>query len=1497
MRKSLSLILSAALTLSSVLPSFAAPLAKKDVAQQTGPAKAAQAVASTKKDAKGKLSLTSALRKSKVKGIKNAKSELKSNSLKALRSAQAASNRAVSPTVNLRGVLIYSAAEDAEVGLYTIPTTAGGSFEQIAPFELGYSYGAVDNGAGLFYGVSYESFMGLFEFITLDIYDTNTWELLSSQDADYNVMSTGAALDPTSGDIYGVFFVSDGASLDTYWAKADYENLTSQPIAAWIPEMLSVACDKDGQFYGMTAAGQLLKIDKTTGDYEVLYTVELPYNEYIVSGCYDDVDGKYLQHYNSDDASGIVEIDMATGELSLLVEYPNGDEITGLYIARPEADDKAPAAPALTVTCENGAMTVTATMTMPTTLFDGTPLAADATLSYTLTSNGETLKEGTAAAGETITETIEMAESGMAKFELTCSNDTGKSPRATASVYVGKGTPNAPKNVVLTVADGTATLTWAAVTEAADAGYFDAAAVTYTVYDIEGEKVAEGLTATTYTTAVDTPENGITLIGYSVVAVYDGKSSTATASNKVSLGNLAAPVTVDMTSADNFTMHSVLDVNNDGSTWMFNTSSNVTQYKYNGSNAGDDWLFTPGIKLEAGKVYPITVVAGNNSTSYVEKLAVNIGREATAEGMTDQLLAPTELTGNVKNTFELFYTPTEAGVYNIGFHALSEPDQFYLYLYSYSIGEGMNPTAPEAVTNATAKGAANGDLKAGISFKAPSTSINGAALSGNVTVKVLCGDRLVRELTGKPGMSYSIDDTVTEEGNYTYTFETYNAAGAQGKTVSVTTYIGPKAAANPTNLNAVAIDDNHVKLTWDPVTTDVDGNTVPASNITYAVWSVEDGYLGEIIADGLTTSEYIVTLPAIAVQDFVQWGVQAFNRGKESKVPGVGCIVGPAYELPVLYTGMSSVDLMLVYGGDGEPGFGSSELGIPAQDGDDSYYTIKSSYLDDTTYLSFGKTKFDAEKPVVIFYIYAIDGENPDVNLTTVSVEVDGEVIDLQTISNADLTAGEWNKVKVSLADVKGKTGCLRLTTVCKNYAYTLYDNILMTNDTDYDLAVSLAAPARVATGEEFTLTAAVTNEGAKDADAYTVNITRDGKVIFTEEVSEPLAADDKATFTFTDTLDRDADSAEYQAEVVFAQDKELDNNKSAVITVNREKSNLPTVQNLEGEHSDADNVLTWDAIATDSNVASPKTFDFEDCTSFAQEIDGWTFLDGDGSAVGGFQGKDLPGIEAGESTLSFFVFDSSDASFNQTFDAHSGNKYLAALFRYDDGTTDDWLISPELTGDAQTVSFFASSYSNSYPEKIEIYYTKGDAEDLDSYVQVKTLNPVPNGWTEVTFDIPAGATYFAIRSCATGSFMLMLDDFTFLQPESFDGELKGYNVYCDGEKLNDTPLTETTYTHVGAAAEDHTYHVTAVYDKGESEFSAPLVLADSAVELAKASKLSVKADNGAILISGAEGSKVAIASVDGKVIYTGSGDARVAVAPAIYMVTVNGKTVKLIVR
>ena len=75
------------------------------------------------------------------------------------------------------------------------------------------------------------------------------------------------------------------------------------------------------------------------------------------------------------------------------------------------------------------------------------------------------------------------------------------------------------------------------------------------------------------------------------------------------------------------------------------------------------------------------------------------------------------------------------------------------------------------------------------------------------------------------------------------------------------------------------------------------------------------------------------------------------------------------------------------------------------------------------------------------------------------------------------------------------------------------------------------------------------------------------------------------------------------------------------------------------------------------------------------------------------------------------------------------------------------------------------------------------------------------------------------------------------------------------------------------------------------------MTVGQSGVDSVLAAGLKISVEGQLIVVTGAEGKLVTINSVDGKTIYAAQGDARVAVNAAIYLVTVDRKTVKVAVR
>ena len=146
--------------------------------------------------------------------------------------------------------------------------------------------------------------------------------------------------------------------------------------------------------------------------------------------------------------------------------------------------------------------------------------------------------------------------------------------------------------------------------------------------------------------------------------------------------------------------YTIIDANNDGTTWGYNSMSGYVNYNWSMTNAADEWLITPAIHMPAGKAYTFTVKTRSFTATMPERIEVMMGTEATAEAMQTVVIAPTEvasgdfveLTGNV--------WISEEGDYHFGIHAISDADNMMLAVDDIAVDEAVN-TGVSTVRTAT----------------------------------------------------------------------------------------------------------------------------------------------------------------------------------------------------------------------------------------------------------------------------------------------------------------------------------------------------------------------------------------------------------------------------------------------------------------------------------------------------------------------------------------------------------------------------------------------------------------------------------------------------------------------------------------------------------------------------------------------------------------------------------------------------------------------------
>ena len=940
---------------------------------------------------------------------------------------------------------------------------------------------------------------------------------------------------------------------------------------------------------------------------------------------------------------------------------------------------------------------------------------------------------------------------------------------------------------------------------------------------------------------------------------------------------------------DNFM---IIDNNTDAYTWMW-SNDNGAYCNYSRSNSADDYLAVP-IKLEAGKNYAASVLARCFSEDFPERFEVVMGKEFSAESMNTVIIGPTDVVSEDAEEFTCQFSVAEDGVYFVAIHAISDADQYYLCIDQFSILKGLDNEAPAFPTLAVEPGA-EGALTAAVTIVAPATSIDGNTLvEANLSkIELLRDGEVIATLNPAPGETVNYADENMESGFHTYQAIPYDAVGEPGmKSEKVIVYVGIDEPMAPENLLLTEqAGGTSLLFSWDKVgNVGLHGGYVNPAEVSYSIYDVEmNEYFGmmfpsladEPIATGVDIDHYILDINADeGEQEYMYKAVMTTNEASEEGEGEYGMasiLVGRPYALPVI-EGFEGETLHYLW--DSNIGLG---LSTEASDGDGvalKLFAEKAGY----GYLLSGKLDLkSAVNPTLLFDVKS--GSN---NKVLVLGSVDGAVP--EKITDATVS-DQYTTVQVPLKSISG--GRYAQVVIASEfvvpsvneYGDTLViDNIRFVDFLEYDLTASVQAKKSITAGETAPVTMTVKNTGEKDALGFTVKVTAGDTELLNKTVNLALGSYEEVEFAteYPTTIFTEPGDVTVKAEVIFDQDlDQADNVAETVITVKALTSAAPEDVAATAEGSTV--TISWSA-PSDEDVTVEEGFDdanvFEEFSvgevSAEQpvgKVGEWTLYDGNGGEVYGFSGMDIPNLG---NPSAWIVFNPSSAVLSQDlselFAPASGTQFMASFCtavpegNIDD--TDHWLISPELPGVAQTISFKVRELTDSYgPETYEVLCstTDTDAEDFQ-LVEAKMANTTE--WEEVSFDLPAGAKFFAIRHTSNDVFALFVDDVKFLQGA---GEVLSYNVYVNEEFLKNVEGTSTTLSDL--ADGEYTISVSAVYAGGKQ--SAPITITvtiggEDAIEqlMATGKPVNVYTVDGKLVrqnVTTVEGLKAGIYVVDGK--------------------------------
>lgn len=1326
-------------------------------------------------------------------------------------------------------------------------------------------------------------------------WDTDTWTLLDEPvENNYDLVTSASDYDPVSKQVYGITF---GESGKTMLAVIDYEGEKMTEVGDLYPTCMSIsafAINGEGVGYAIDQTAALFKIDLKTATAEKIGNLDFDFYSALQSMTFDPRTGKlYLAASEGDPDEGdmygrLCEVNLEDATTKLVGYFPEDEEYTVLHVVYdPEAE--APGAiNDLTASYTDSSLNGKVSFTVPEFTFSGTPLFGNVEYSLYVNDSENPASTGSAAAGEKVSLDVK-AEEGRTKYVVVLKNQAGEGIRNAIESWGGEDTP-ATLKASADIEGNTVTLTWEA--GGINNGYTDLTDITYTIFRFPGPTmVAEGVTGNTFTDNIATEPNGAFV--YNIVPVREYRYFQGLKTNPVFGGAARTlPYSQDFESDD--AEYEFLMLNNHDKGWEIASDwsqEGVMWYTASPYVDADSWALTPALAFEEGNTYIIDFDASKISTEYDELLSIGVGTgedTSTYETILDKH-SISEVCFYGSENIRLVFECNESGAYHVGFHALSPRNQSSIMIHKLSVEQGLSTKVPAAVADLKATPGENRELYATISFTAPSKTVGGKDLESisKVTIYRDGTDAPIAELSDiTPGAGCTFTDEDAMNGSLTYTVTAWNEFG-EGEAVSTKAYVGIDLPTAPTAMRISDNLDGTFTLYWEESAIGANGGSIDLDEVTYNVYYYNDGSLVELASDIEQTSYTIKGLRNNGPQAFMFISVSAVNDLGESDPTEAPVItIGEPYKAPFM-EGFANLEGIWLPEGE------TVRWGIYSGMSSDEDNFLIGAIADDynaSGALRSGKFNFNGvENPKVVFSFYGVPGAD---NTLSLSVCREGNQTD-QVLNIPFKTLEGTEGWRTCMVDFSKYVDAAYFSLIFdaeindEDYDFIYIDDINVRDVPEHNLSATMLPQNRVTAGEEARIDVAIHNVGSSAETDYKVEIYVDDVLEATLEgiMIQPF---DRTTLTYQYLIPATASEiCTVKASLVDTSDKiEEDNTSEATIKVVAPLLESPN--NLTASENSESVILDWEAPEADALV----TESFEGYESFKYHGFGaWEVVDGDGMKTMPVLNNYYPG--SGE-PASFFTVDFSslgyDLTVHQDYAGHSGESFVACV-RPTSLMSDDWVISPKLSGSAQTISLFAKSIGAILSDSFEIFYSE-DSTNVDDFKSTGIVCEPSSSWEEYAAELPEGAKYFAIHCNSMYGGMLIVDDVTFQPAERI---LTGYNIYRDGKLIASTDADTQTYTDSHPASET-SYQVTALYTCGESAPCEKAIATSVNRLISKDFKLTTEGES--IRISNANGRTVKIASLDGKIIFNGvvSESVTIAVAEGVYIVSVGNCSQKIMI-
>lgn len=1233
----------------------------------------------------------------------------------------------------------------------------------------------------------------------------------------------------------------------------------------------TLAADSQGKLYSIGSDGALYTVHKETGELTELGYLDI-YPRSLQSMDFDlNTDRLYWATMKYGTCQ-FYEINLNDFSLNPLGAFPDSYQVGGLFLAFTDAGSDAPdAVSGLKAEFDpQGSPKATINWTNPNTTFGGKPLNelsyAEVYRNDTLVGRVEPIRTGTKSQW-----TDPDAPNRTNTYKIIAYNNSGGGMPARATVFTGHDVPGAPSELTAELSGkNTITLSWQAPTQGLNKGWFDKSTLTYSILrKPDNANIATGLKETTFT------DNSITTFAgyrYEVSsATNDGTGGTATSSLITTGDVISMPFSSPLDTEDNFDMWSNYDSDGNGTKWYWGKltgKKNGAESRADLHSADNNWLISPPLSLETGKVYELSLTV-NTAAYEADSLRITLGRENTPDAQNLVVLER-----NIKNYY--------GEKIIVMLPALDESGTYYLGLNHCSpVAKGMVVHVNDLLLKEQDKGSVNGTVTDGTKPLAGVTVTLGdptfttlTDAQGNYTIAdvtagkyslkgVLLGyEDGTEEITVEPLKETKADLKLDARPVYRFTGKVTDEANKPvgGASVMLSGYHSYRTTSNlsgeftipeiyrsddyevtvrKNNFEPVSFPqemseelDKTVQLRYKPVapyelsTTDNGTNVglqwtrpVDLNNYQYDNGNTES-YLG--YDEG---GEYHV-VGSIYPDATTLYRVKWFTMPNENKKPYVHLYIfdldengNPTSKALFMQKNIPTVDyewttFELPAPVEAPRGFllalssdGNVSLGIDSGD-PDGIIRHPHTQCFNTNYEFPQGYRFLDETNKTYHLMIRAEGEPIEDKSVSTPLELK---YDLWRLSAEDTDKPEkWTSLQSGLtATTFSDTEIAKLPQGIYRYAVkAIYPVGNLVSEPTFSPDVNYKMYTRLILNVS-------ANSVPEDANGTKALLTDKQGHEYTATVSGNRATFEKV-WKGIYYLTLEQPGFESRSNIKLSIDKESEYTFDYTLIQRLDKpSNLDILP--------TDQAWNWKLIWN----AEPNIEDgFEDPEAYSDfEINpagktGWQYNDADGLPTYGFASTVFPGMR---NPMAAIVFDPQKTEPVLNTPVFEGKRMLA-FFCATEASSDDYLISPRLDFYKDfTFSFHAKTYDADYGlERIRVGYSLTDTE-LENFTWLdEELVEVPAEFTAYNYTIPKEARYVALNSQSLNGFILFVDD-VFIgvnrpanQPSDAPGSVQKYKVYLDNHLVAETGETSYLLTNLGKG--DHQAGVSQVFATGESE-------------------------------------------------------------------------------